>query len=370
MVALSAIKQICEQIELGDLGQELPVGLWLPNGKRVTEFTLHPYNGQHDLDLGILEDNNRTHKRRTNRIYSEFMTKAVKSIGGYEITELSQMFDLNPFHFMERLYLPDMLCLILNTRLAGYGKDFGIHSYCVCELQRLLKAGDGQQGYHDLTSVIVYKLPDTFTELPQFELELIDGWLDDEGNTCKTVILEPPRFEDILRLQDKTRVRWQRLLYVCSVTPKFSDTDRLFATLSLDDISKLRRSIHWLEQFGPERRIEMDCAYEKCPASNPEWESELVLGENYEGFYSSLLCAPRTKDEPGGTEDYFNQLGFFWSIGPDAPTKSVREVREFSPSSRESITERLVEFHKEQERRNKEAQSKAKSQNSRSRPSR
>jgi hypothetical protein len=367
MVALSAIKRVCEQHELGDLGQELPVGVWLPNGKRLTEFTLYPYNGQHDLDLGALEDNNRNHKRRTNRIYSEFMTKTVKSIGGYELAELTRMFDVNPFHFMEQLYLPDMLCLILHTRLMGYGKDIGINGYCACELQRLLKAGDGQQGYHDLTSVIIYKLPDTFKEPPQFELQLIDGWLDDDGNRHKTVVLEPPRFEDILDLQDKSRPRWQRLLYVCSVTPKFCD--RIFGTLTLDDIAKLRRSVQWLEQFGPDRKIEMDCAYERCPVANPEWDSELVLGENYEDFYCSLLCAPRTKDEPGGTEDYFNQLGFFWSIGPDAPTKSVKEVRDFSPLSREQITERLVEFHKEQERRNKEAQSKAKSQSSRSRSS-
>jgi len=348
MVALSLIKSQVERVQLDQLGQSLPIGLWLPNGKRLTEYTLHSYTGGMDLTLGHLEDNNKTHKRRLNRIYSEFLAEVVKSIGGYELPQLCQMLDVNTFHLFEQMYLPDILSLLLNVRLVSYGSRIDINGMCPCPEQRILRAGQGLQASHDLRSVIVKKLPDSFKELPHFDVLLSNGI---------TVTLEPPRFYQADDLKQDDSPTFLKLLFLCSQI-----TDEIFDPLNLDDVCLLKKAAEWLELFGPDRDIEMDCQHPKCPLGGGiEWTSRLVIGETYEDFYASLLSAPRSDEEIGGTERYFNELGFFLSTGQDAPTKSVMEVRTYTPTSREQITNKLIEFYKSQEDARKEAESKAKS---------
>jgi hypothetical protein len=359
MIALS--RDIFQDIELGELGQTLPFGL-VVDGRLLKEYTLLTYVGEHDLKLGSLEDASKEGPTRINRIYSKLLALMVETIGNYEIKEIChRLNDISPVQLFEQMYLADALSMVLNLRLVSYGSEVGINSYCPCPQQHLIKADDPGQSHHLLESIIIRKLSDNCLNAFPLTVELADG-IEIDGQLIKIIEFEPPRFGHIPQLKDKALPRDIKLLYLCSVKPKFCD--ELYDQLSMDDIDILREATKLLERFGPNRDIEMDCQWSKCPYGSMEWKSRLVLGENYEDFYTSLMCAPRMKAEPGGTREYFDEIGFFWATGERAPAKSLDEVLGKTPISRENITKKLINYYEEINRQEKEAMSKSKSKSS------
>jgi hypothetical protein len=326
--------------------------------KRFVDYTFYSYTGVNDLELGDLEDVNKNHKYRINRIYSKLLSLMVESIDNYQLKEICQMLDTTPVRLFESMYLADVLSMLLNLRLFSYGSEIGLNGICPCAEQHQLRAGQQGQGYHDLNSIVIRRVHESIANPFPLTAELVDG-VEVDGNLIKTIEFEPLRFEQLRELKELQEYPLHiRLLYLCSTNPKFNDA--LYDRLSLDDIDILRKASLLLERFGPNRDIEMDCAWDKCPHGGMEWKSRLILGENYEEFYAGLMCAPRMHADIGGTRAYFDEISFFWSTGQDAPSKDLDAILTKTPLSRDNITEKLKEFYASQKKAHDEAMAKSK----------
>lgn len=316
----------------------LPLGIWLPNGERLREFTLKTYISRHDLELGRLEDRYRDQPFAIRQIYGQFLPQIIDSVGGYTWEQLGEIFQTSTLRIIEQCYLVDVIVMALTVRYISYGSELGLVGTCPCSEEVKIVGGENT-GYHDLGSIVLRELPGHINDLPQFQVEVGD----------RTFILEPPRFTQIPELANSELPLDIRLTLACS-QPRINYED-----LTIDEIDRIRAAIRCI-YFGPDRGIDQD-----CPQCGMEWISYLEYGRDYEKFYLSLLRAPRLKDEPGSTEQYLNKIMYFLNTGSDAPKINIYDV---TPSSRDFFTEELGEFYKQQEKKMK--QSSAKSSSSRS----
>lgn len=334
-----------EEIGLGHLGMKFPLGIWMPNGQRLRDFTLNPYNGHHDLSLGQLEDEHNTEDSgRWNRIHEVFLPEMIGAIAGYPLTQVASWVELPPPVLINHFYLADVITLILLIRLRVQGNEIALNGTCPCSEQFKIR-GD-VHGYHLLDSVMVRTLPKEFTNRPLFRIDLEDGFTW-EGERQMSIYLEPPRFGHIQDLAEDLLPLDVRLLFACSVYPKI--TPRSYWQLSPIDLEIIRDQLDNAIHFGPDRSIEMD-----CPKCSLQWDQPLEYGGAYENFYCPLLCAPRMSREPGGTEAYLDEITFALSYGEDV-SMSREDVLKMSPKSRN----RQIEKVSEQRRKQKEAMDKS-----------
>lgn len=335
-----------KEIGLGELGTKFALGIWTPNGDRLRDFTLIPYNGHHDLSLGRLEDDNSAEDvGRWNQIHSVFLPEIVGAIAGYPLSQIATWLNLPPGVLINQLYLADVIATILLIRLRVQGNEIALNGTCPCPEQFKIRGGE-TNGYHLLESVVVRTLPDEFQHPPLFRLDLEDGF-EWEGERQTSIYLEPPRFGRIRDLANDMLPLDVRLLFACSVFPPI--TPRSYWQLSPIDLEIIRDRIEEAIYFGPDRSLEMD-----CPKCGLEWNQPLEYGGVYENFYCSLLCAPRMDRKAGATEAYLDEIAFALSYGEDV-SMSREDVLRMSPKSRD----RLIEKVSEQRRKQKEAMDKA-----------
>jgi hypothetical protein len=343
-----------EDIGLGEIKQRLPLGIWLPSGKRIREYSLHHYDGYADLSLGSLEDENEDEDDRLNRIYCEFISTRLKSLKGYSLETIATQFEISPYQVIGNFYLADAIALILKMRLGVWGKDIAVSGVCPCPEQFKIRGGE-KHGYHNLESVIVRTLPDSVEEPPIFRIDLEDGFTWN-GDFFNAIYLEPPRFNQILELADDLLPLDVRLLFTCSVHPKV--TPSIYWQLSPDDLSIIRQEID-VVYFGPDRKLEMD-----CPKCGLVWDQPLDLGGAYENFYCSLMSAPRMKREAGATEAYLDEIAFALSYGEDV-SLTREDVLKMSPQARDRFINKVSEQRKKQKEEMDKANAQAKAKSKR-----
>ncbi len=348
-----------QDIEISELGQRLPIGIFLPNGDRLTEYSLRPYTGHHDILLGRLEDENADHPNRINRIFTHFLPELVASIGGYSLQELLPLFPgMSMMNFFGEMYLADILSIILNARWKAYGGDIALSLYCPCPQRVKIEGGKDGLPCHDLTTVVVRSLADN-GKMPIFSLT-IDG-SNYGGIPLTRVFMEPPRFHHILKLKETIYPPDLTMLFsVASV--EIGDlylpfNSQMYKVLRLKDLNILHEAVKYLH-FGPDRTIEMD-----CPQCKLSWKNWLHYGEMYETFYTSLFSPPRSKNQVGGAEELLNEVSFFLTTGSDAPFSSPTEVLNLTPSSRDFWVRKLSDMYTKQKEEMDKAKSKSKSRN-------
>lgn len=313
----------------------LPLGIWLPNGERLREFTLRTYTSRHDLELGRLEDRYRDQPFAIRQIYGQFLPQIIDSVGGYSWEQLSRILETSAMRIIEQCYLVDVIIMALTVRYVSYGSELALSGTCPCDEQIKIRGGENT-GCHDLGSIILRELPGEIQDKPEFQIILRD----------RTILLQPPRFGQIPELAEVGLPLDIRLTLACSY-PKID-----YAALGCDEVNVIRDAMRCI-YYGPDRGIEQD-----CPQCGMEWTSYLEYGRDYELFYLSLLSAPRLKDTVGSTEEYLNKIMYFLNTGSDAPKINVYDV---TPSSRDFFVEQLSEFYKQQEKKMKQSSAKSSS---------
>ncbi len=325
--------------ELGEVGPVLPIGIYLPSGERVRDFSFGKFTGNHEVKLGDLEDELKDDDFRFNRLYSRFLPTIIESIGGYTMMELSEILHSSPQRIIQGMYVADIISLIINIRFKAYGNEISISGVCPCPEQYKIR---GEEEPHDLGSLLIRSYEGKTP--PEIRVPLIRPIPE-----LDTVILKPLTFERMpISLREDLPVDIARII-ACS-----NLTEETYNLLCREDIHTLKQKIAHCH-FGPERKIEME-----CPACMLNWDYDLPFGGYYEQFYLSLLSPPRTKNYKS-VSNYLNEIAFFLTMGESAPFKSVQDVFDLTPVNRDWWVNKLSETYKKQKEEMDKASSKAKS---------
>ena len=337
-----------EILELGELGQTLPLGIWTPDGERLTDFTLARFIGDHELILGELEDANRNRPDKYYRIFTQFLPEILLEIGGYPLRDLAALFKLSVSKFLAKMYLADILTILLNIRITGMTPLVPLTGQCPCEEQFEIRDGENTAA-HDMSSVEMRVLPNGDYS-PMLRVDLDDGI--PVGDVRIDVIhLHPYRFGQMLEVMYPETALDLALIGALTDPPL---KGQLYRAASPRDIKKILSRIPQIF-FGPERKVPMD-----CPQCGFEWEIPLGYGRGYEYFYLSLLSAPRESEETGSTSEYFNKVAKFLTFGEQAPYSSRQEVLKLTPSDRNWWVKEISETYERQQKELDKSQSQAK----------
>lgn|GEM_PF-3933160 len=337
-----------EILELEQLGQTLPLGVWMPNGDRLRDFTLARFIGRHELILGELEDANRTRPDKYNRVITQFLPEILLEIGGYPLKDLAAQFGLSVSKFIASMHLADILVIVLNVRAIGMSPLVPLTGECPCEERFKIRGGENTAA-HDMMSVEVRVLPDGEDYPPIVRVELADGILLGDVR-IDVVHLSPYRFGQVPAITNPETAL--DLVFLGQFTdPPIKG--QLYRGASSRDIKRIISRMSQLI-YGPERKVPMD-----CPRCGLEWDIPLAYGMGYEYFYLSLLSAPRESEEIGSTAEYFNKIAKFLTFGEQAPFSSLQEVLNLTPRDRgwwvkevsESYEKQQKEMEKSQKRR-------------------
>ena len=79
---------------LKDYKYRLPIGIILPDGERLIDFTLHDFTGYHERLLGSIEDREKQYKEQP-LIYAYRVFSAFLSSREYPILETVEGYTLN-----------------------------------------------------------------------------------------------------------------------------------------------------------------------------------------------------------------------------------------------------------------------------------
>jgi len=336
-----------EILELGELGQTLPLGIWTPDGERLTDFTLARFVGHHELMLGELEDANRDRPDKYNRIFIQFLPEILLEIGGYPLKDLAALFGLSVSKFLAQMYVADILTILLNIRVTGMTPLVPLTGECPCDEQFRIRGGENTAA-HDMSSVEMRVLPDGDYS-PMLRVELDDGIPVGDAR-IDAIHLHPYRFGQVPEVTHPQVALDLTLLGALTDPPL---KGQLYRAASPRDIKKILSRIPQLF-FGPERKVPMD-----CPQCGYEWEIPLGYGRGYEYFYLSLLSAPRESEEAGSTAEYFNKITKFLTFGEQAPFSSLQEVLALTPRDRNWWVKDISETYERQQKELEKSQSKA-----------
>lgn len=323
------LANLSEDLELQDLGFQLPIGYWY-EGKRYRYYQTAAFTGNTEILLAELEDRYSKADNKYNLLYGLFLAKHVTHLDN---TNLSS-FTPSASELFQDFYLADIIAMALNIRLKAQGHEIPVS--CVCPCSNQYKITPKEAGYHDLGSLIIKTWQGE--EPPVFRLNTSVG----------EIVLQPPRFKDIPRLcaQQSGLNAENRIAIACS-----NFTEEKFYQIPRRERRTIVELGNRIAKFSADPGLEMD-----CPKCGKEWTASLILGENYEDFYFSLLATP--KPEEGTYRDYLNSRAQILVIGENAPLKSLQEFFELTPGDRETWTNYMAEFYKKQEEEMKRAQSK------------
>ena len=336
-----------QTLELSELGQYLPLGIWTPDGERLRDFTLARFVGYHELILGELEDANRDRPDKYNRIFTQFLPEILLEIGGYPLKDLAALLQTSVSKLLASMYVADVLVILLNIKCTGISPLVPLTGECPCEEKFKIRGGENTQA-HDMSTVEVRSLPDDY-DSPMLRVELDDGIAI--GDIRIDVIhLHPYRFGQLPEVMNPDTALDLTLLAALTDPPL---KGQLYRTASPRDIKKILSHLPQIF-FGPERKVPMD-----CPKCGFDWEIPLGYGRGYEYFYFSLLSAPRESEEAGSTAEYFNKVAKFLTFGEQAPFSSLQEVLNLTPTSRTWWIKDVSETYEKQQKEMEKSQSRA-----------
>lgn len=202
-IPLDALKFV--DIELGDLGNELPVGIFLPDGTRLRDFILKPYHGDDEVILGrIIEDASDRSGNLTNpmKVLKQFLPYVVDSIGGLTIKEIAAKFATSVSEIFGRMYLGDVTTIMMKLRLQAHGFEFAMSAECPkCGT---VTSDDPAKGraFHDLSSLVIKTIPN-LPQKPVFELVLPESFMLYEDEITR-LWLEPLKLNQLDKLLKST----------------------------------------------------------------------------------------------------------------------------------------------------------------------
>lgn len=297
------------KVELGDLGNELPVGVFLPDGQRLRDFSLQPYAGNQEIILGRLVDANTDSNGNLKdpmKVLKEFLPHVIASIGGYSVEDLAKQMSASKSEFFGRMYMGDVTTLMLAVRLQSQGWEFAMTGKCPeCGT---ITSDDPAKGrpYHDLSTLQVKTLP-TLTQKPIFELTLVESF-SLYADEITRLWLEPLKLNQFDKLLKSTSGNPKDLdqikEMVCGIPEssvlanqkgKFFD-EELYSLLCQGRDGRVSKNKDLLYKAvgkmlpGPLMQAEMDC---KNPRCKNHWEA----GIPWISFREFLYFSASTSDD-------------------------------------------------------------------------
>ena len=261
-----------EKIEVQDLGNKLPIGIFHPEtGERLQEFILHPYKTKYDRQLGALLN---APKVKLGTVLGNFLPVMLKSVGGYEFSDLASAFNLSPQKMVEGMYLADVLMVVLGIRLESQGPLIGMTAQCPQCGEKNEDNPDKGVPYHDLSSVEI-SVVENLTSKPMVEVTLQDG-LEIFGETVTTVLMRPLRLfqiDEVAKPGSGNPVDINLLYAMVCALPGAAHMgtvseqlkrrggifgDDLYDELTMGDLKRLRKALETI-QPGPDMNTEMLC---------------------------------------------------------------------------------------------------------------
>jgi len=336
-----------EVLEVEQLGQNLPLGIWTPDGERLRDFTLARFIGRHELILGELEDANRDRPDKYNRIFTQFLPEVLLEIGGYPLRDLAALMNLSVSKLLSSMYVADVLAILLNIRVTGMTPLVPLTGECPCEEKFKIRGGENTPA-HDMATVEMRVLPDR-DYLPMLRVELEDG-IPLGDVRIDVVHLHPYRFGQVPEVTNPDTALDLTLLGALTEPPI---KGQLYRAASPRDIKKIISCLPRIF-YGPERTVPMD-----CPRCGFEWAIPLQYGRGYEHFYFPLLSAPRESEEAGSTAEYFNKIAKFLTFGEQAPFSSLQEVLSLTPDARNWWVKDISDTYERQQKEMEKSQAQA-----------
>ena len=333
-----------EEVEMGQMGGRLPIGLFLPDGEVVRTVEFEKFLGHHEVALGDAEDESAPRKESGDlfgyyqEVFVRFFSSkhpAIRYLGDRTLEQTADLLGLNIRQIIQELYVGYLIHLVVSLRRRVYGD---IVSYklqkCYCELA--VPIAD----WFSLETTIFRcwrkNAPPRFSFRLSIPITVGDRQVEE-------ITLEPPKLKHLAKIGDRLKSDeipyWRLLLSV--INPGFDED--FYWSMEFVDQRKLEMAFSEVLKFGAERSIQMDCSV--CQKS---FISKMRPGVDHEAFYFSLLEAPRQKGK--SVEGTIDQVAFFLNIGDQGLKLSLDEIYALTPSRRDALVKQLSDCYERQQK--------------------
>jgi len=280
-----------DEVELGDLGNSLPVGVFTPDGDRLQEFTLLPYSGNHEIALGKLIEANTGREgtmKEPMKVLREFLPHVIETIGGIPLKEVAQKFSTSPARFFEGMYLGDVTTLLLQVRLQAQGYEIAMAAECPKCGTVAKDDPDKGRPYSDLSSLKIKTIP-FLPQKPVFEVTLPESFLV-YGEPVTKLWLEPLKLNQLDKLlksmsgKPKDLDQLQEMVVGLPESEAFRNNkgrffdESLYSALCMGADGRVSPNKNALYRAigkivpGPKMEVPMDCINPQC---RNHWEQSL-----------------------------------------------------------------------------------------------
>lgn len=268
------------KLTLAETPYTLPIGVYSPEGDRLQEYTLKPYDGACERALSRLCA---MKQNRTAEILTDFMPVILGSIGGKKLSELSSLYDISIRDMIQNMYLADAIHILLQLRTDEYDKSIRLSAKCPnCGTPHL----DSEEEPSDLSTVEVNWVKDLASPLIEISLKnpVVFFQGTEQEEIVSTVNIRPVRIRDLERLNKVQKGEdilslQHRILFSTLVgsdkntgeeyqhptrTLSLLSVESLYDRLSTKDRSMLMKAVTKIGQIGPEVQTEVHCQNPVC----------------------------------------------------------------------------------------------------------
>jgi hypothetical protein len=260
----------------------LPIGV-LHEGQRLKSFTLTPYTGDREVELGKILTK---FKNRAVEALPPFLAKMVGAIGGIGVAELSNSLGLGgAYKLFDRMALADVLTILLQIRIDNVGRDIYLSANCPnCSYLNV----DSKDSPSDLSTTEVVLVTNLNTAA--VEVTLADGVTLFE-ETLSKVLITYPRMCDLTRMakaksEDRPNFTHELMFEVVVGLPNSPYTssfnsdrtainrsaiEHVYSKMTVRDRNTLKEAVQEVYSWGPAMSTDMVCA--RC--GHEDWSAEV-----------------------------------------------------------------------------------------------
>jgi hypothetical protein len=268
------------KLTIAEVPYTLPIGVFSPDGDRLQNYTLKPYDGACERALSRLCAKK---QNRTAEILVDFLPVILDTIGGKKLSDLATLHEISVRDMLQNLYLADAIHILLQLRIDEYDKSIRLSAKCPnCGTPHL----DAEDEPSDLSTVevnLVRQLSSPLIEvLLKSPVTFYAG--TDEQETISAINIRPVRIRDLERLnkvqkgEDVLSLQ-HRILFSTLVgsdkntgdeyqnskrTLSILSVESLYDKLATKDRTALMKAVTKIGQIGPEVQTEVHCQNPVC----------------------------------------------------------------------------------------------------------
>jgi hypothetical protein len=268
------------KLTIAEVPYTLPIGVFVPDGDRLQNYTLKPYDGASERALSRLCAKK---QNRTAEILVDFLPVILDTIGGKKLSDLASLHEISVRDMLQNLYLADAIHILLQLRIDEYDKSIRLSAKCPqCGTAHL----DAEDEPSDLSTVEVNLVKQLSSPLIEVLLKSPVTFYagTDEQETISAVNVRPVRIRDLERLnkvqkgEDVLSLQ-HRILFSTLVgsdkntgdeyqnskrTLSILSVESLYDKLATKDRTALMKAVTKIGQIGPEVQTEVHCQNPVC----------------------------------------------------------------------------------------------------------